>query len=67
MENSKYTAHNTDLTSQMEYLTSIIQMNPVLSSIFKQAPKLEIEHYYILILHLKRLLILGLQQLLQSG
>lgn len=30
MENSKYTAHNTDLTSQMEYLTSIIQMNPVL-------------------------------------
>ncbi|MGG4048591.1 MULTISPECIES: nucleotidyltransferase family protein [Paenibacillus] len=47
MKNTKYTAHNIDLSSQMAYLTSIILMNPVLDSVFKKAPKLKIENYYI--------------------
>ncbi|WP_199617579.1 nucleotidyltransferase family protein [Paenibacillus alkalitolerans] len=44
---TNYSAHNMDLASQMEYLTSIILLNPILDHIFRKAPDLKLEHYYI--------------------
>jgi uncharacterized protein len=44
---TNFTAFNKDLACQIEFLTTIIKLNPMLENLFRKASELSMEHYYI--------------------
>ncbi|SDW19551.1 hypothetical protein SAMN05518855_1001610 [Paenibacillus sp. CF384] len=42
-----YASHNQDIATQMDSLTRIVLMNPVLENVLVKASSLQLEHYYI--------------------